>query len=111
MPEQTDRLAEIQLRAAKATPGPWCTDSWEIYQGTEYTPGISQWIGETCRGNTTTTQDRADAAFVAAARTDVPWLIAELTEARAKLATAERQLAEADDALADRFAIPGEDAA
>jgi hypothetical protein len=83
----TDRLAEIQKRADAATKGPWCTDSWEIYQGTEYVPGISKWIGETCRGATTMEQDRADAAFVAAARTDIPWLLAEVARLQGEVDT------------------------
>jgi len=73
-----ERLNEIAARADAATAGPWCTDSWEIYQGTEYQPGISQWIGETCRGTSSPEQDRADAEFVAAARADVPALVAEV---------------------------------
>ncbi|MEH0552538.1 hypothetical protein [Streptomyces sp. B21-101] len=79
-------LDDIETRANAATPGPWCTDSWEIYQGTEYEPGLSMWIGETCRGTTDLEQDRADAAFVAAARTDVPALLAEIRRLRAELA-------------------------
>ncbi|MFE5090642.1 hypothetical protein ACFRCI_09605 [Streptomyces sp. NPDC056638] len=75
-PMSGQRLAEILARAKAATPGPWCTDAWEIYQGTEYEPGFSAWIGETCRGTSTPEQDRADASFVAAARTDVPELVA-----------------------------------
>ena len=81
MTDQTTRplnLAHIETRANAATEGPWCTDAWEIYQGTEYQPGLSMWIGETCRGTSTPEQDQADAAFVAAARTDVPALIAEV---------------------------------
>jgi hypothetical protein len=79
------QLAEIEARATAATAGPWCTDAWEIYQGTEYVPGISEWIGETCRGATTPEQDRADAAFVAAARADVPALVAAVRRLRAEL--------------------------
>lgn len=92
-PEQVDRgilaplsparEAQIRERAEAATPGPWCNDDWEIYQGEEYQPGISQWIGETCRGTTTLEQDRADAAFAAHARTDVPALLTELDRIRA----------------------------
>jgi hypothetical protein len=93
-------LAAIEARTNAATPGPWCTDSWEIYQGTEYTPGISEWIGETCRGKTTLEQDRADAAFVAAARTDVPALVDEVRElllhTRTLEALAAEQAAEID---------------
>jgi hypothetical protein len=99
MTNPIDRLAEIQKRADAATSGPWCTDSWEIYQGAEYVPGISEWIGETCRGATTMEQDRADAAFVAAARDDVPFLLAEVAELRDQLATSERQNAEMSQQL------------
>jgi hypothetical protein len=44
------------------------------------------WIGETCRGTSSPEQDRADAAFVAAARTDVPAMAAEIRRLRAELA-------------------------
>jgi hypothetical protein len=92
----TDRLTDQQLddieaRTAAATAGPWCTDSWEIYQGTEYVPGISEWIGETCRGATSLDQDRADAAFVAHARTDVPALLAEVRQLRTRVAELEEE--------------------
>lgn len=80
-----ERLAGISARVESATAGPWCTDSWEIYQGTEYAAG-AEWIGETCRGSVDGTQDRADAAFIAAARTDVPALLAEVERLKAELA-------------------------
>lgn len=92
MTDQTTRplnLAHIEARANAATEGPWCTDAWEIYQGTEYQPGLSMWIGETCRGTSTPEQDQADAAFVAAARTDVPALIAEVRRLQALVAELE----------------------
>ncbi|MEU0634365.1 hypothetical protein [Streptomyces sp. NPDC005989] len=77
-PMTPDQLAEILARAEAALPGPWCTDAWEIYQGTEYEVG-AEWIGETARGvggAADMEQDRATASFVAAARTDVPDLVA-----------------------------------
>lgn len=89
MPAGPDRLTEILARADAATPGPWCTDAWEIYQGTEYLPGLSWWIGETCRGTSTPEQDRADATFVAAARTDVPDLVSAVRLLRARVAELE----------------------
>ncbi|MFF1958021.1 hypothetical protein ACFVWX_13645 [Streptomyces sp. NPDC058220] len=84
-----ERLAEIAARCDAATAGPWCTDAWEIYRGAEYVPGISEWIGETCRGTSTLEQDRADATFVAAARTDVPEMAAEVERLRARVAELE----------------------
>jgi hypothetical protein len=76
------RLAEITARAEAATPGPWCTDGWEIYQGApEDVPNLLKWIGETCRPEDTEGA-AADAAFVAAAREDVPALLAEIEQSR-----------------------------
>ena len=89
-------LAHIEARTNAATEGPWCTDAWEIYQGTEYQPGLSMWIGETCRGTSTPEQDQADAAFVAAARTDVPALIAEVRRLQAQRTYLLAQLAKRD---------------
>lgn len=86
-PLTEQQLADIAARTQAATNGPWCTDSWEIYQGTEYEPGISQWIGETCRGTSSPEQDRADAEFVAHARTDVPALLDEVRRLRARRLT------------------------
>jgi hypothetical protein len=77
-----EREAEIAARVEAATPGPWCTDSWEIYQGAEYVAG-AEWIGETCRAGEMD-DSRADAEFVAHARTDVPALLAELAAVRAE---------------------------
>lgn len=88
-----ERLAEIEARASEATVGPWCADAWEIYQGAEYEPGISPWIGETCRGTSSPEQDRADAVFVAAARSDVPALVAEVRRLRGALSEACGQVA------------------
>jgi hypothetical protein len=90
-PLTDEYLASVVARAEAATPGPWCTDSWEIYQGTEYEPGLSMWIGETCRGTSTPEQDRADATFVAAARTDVPVLLTEVERLKGRIADLEAQ--------------------
>lgn len=104
----TQQLADITARADAATPGPWCTDDWEIYQGAEYEPGLSMWIGETCRGATTLEQDRADAEFVAAARSDVPALLAEVRRLKgqrkyliAQLAKRDAETGRADQAVAE----------
>ncbi|WP_319052627.1 hypothetical protein [Streptomyces europaeiscabiei] len=100
-PLGAERLAEIEARADAATAGPWCTDAWEIYQGTEYVPGISFWIGETCRGTSELGQDRADAAFVAAARSDVPALVAEVRRQAARIAELEAERHSTNEALSD----------
>ncbi|WP_405960747.1 hypothetical protein OG235_27670 [Streptomyces sp. NBC_00024] len=100
-PLSAERLAEITARADAATAGPWCTDAWEIYQGAEYVPGISFWIGETCRGTSELGQDRADAAFVAAARSDVPALVAEVRRQAARIAELEAERHSTNEALDD----------
>ncbi|MYR28648.1 MULTISPECIES: hypothetical protein [unclassified Streptomyces] len=82
-PLTPERLREIAERAAAATAGPWCSDSAEIHQGAEYVAG-ALWIGETCRVDDAD-GGAADAAFVAAARADVPDLLAEVTRLRAEV--------------------------
>lgn len=107
-----ERLAEIAARAGAATPGPWCTDAWEIYQGAKYEPGLSMWIGETCRGTSTPEQDRADAEFIAHARTDVPALLARVAELEAQRERRRARLVALDnDALSMRGSLSpmGED--
>lgn len=84
-PLTDQQLADIEARANAATPGPWCTDSWEIYQGAEYQPGLSEWIGETCRADDSD-GSRNDAEFIAHAREDVPALLAEVDRLRTDLA-------------------------
>ncbi|MGY1579204.1 hypothetical protein [Streptomyces sp. MN13] len=92
------RLAEITARVEAATPGPWRTDGWEIYQGGEgEAPDLMKWIGETCRVDDYD-GSRNDADFIAHAREDVPALLAEVQRLKAELAGArERALHEAAD--------------
>jgi hypothetical protein len=77
-------LAAIAARANAATPGPWCTDNTEIYQGSEYRADAF-WVGETCRVDGPDAP--ADAEFIAHARTDVPALLARVAELEAQAAT------------------------
>lgn len=86
-PLSPERLAGIRARVEAASPGPWCTDESEIYQGTEYIAG-AEWIGDTCR--TYGDGGRADAQFIAAARTDVPDLLAEVARLQRRVAELER---------------------
>lgn len=82
-PLSPEYLAEIAARAEAATAGPWCTDGAEIYQGDEYAWNAF-WVGETCRADEAD-GGTVDAAFIAAARTDVPALAAEVERLRAEL--------------------------
>lgn len=71
-------LDAIEARANAATPGPWFNDSHEIYAGENTDiPAMSEWIGETCDPRRPD-HGAANAEFVAAARTDVPALVAEI---------------------------------
>lgn len=109
-----DRLAEIRARAAAATEGTWGT----YYDGAVYYLGAnlrltsagstcSRQIGAIADGDDKT-QAFHDAMFIGRARTDVPWLLAELDreraariEAEAKLAIREGQVDRLSNELAD----------
>ncbi|MFE9448332.1 hypothetical protein [Streptomyces sp. NPDC006739] len=78
-------LDQIEARAAAATPGPWTTDGWEIYQGDgNSAPDLMAWVGETCRADDYD-GSRNDAAFIAHAREDVAAMAAEIRRLRAEL--------------------------
>jgi hypothetical protein len=85
-PPTDEQYAAIRAREAVATKGPWWADSHEIYAG-QQTGNRAQyeWIGETCRPGEIE-RSEADARFIAAARTDVPMLLAEVDRLRAELA-------------------------
>lgn len=71
-------LQAIEERANAATPGPWVADfaiTWNVVVGT-----LKKVITRTSGINNNT---RADAEFIAAARADVPALIAEVRSLRA----------------------------
>lgn len=77
-------LAEIEARAEAATEGPWETRGLDVYQPAgrhiAYTgPQREQDYPESCRR-----VDDANAAFIAAARTDVPRLAREVARLRAE---------------------------
>lgn len=76
-----DELKEIEVRASKATPGPWRA-SERTYGDT----GLFVFCGD--ETNTTTAASFLtpnDAAFVAASRSDVPALCHEIRVLRASL--------------------------
>lgn len=111
-------LAEIEARAAAATEGPWQT-RWAGQQfyvfglhddETEY---VAEWTYAVRTWEPEATADRAecmtsDAEFIAAARTDVPRLVASLRSAREELMSARAErvelIAERDQARPDREA-------
>jgi hypothetical protein len=72
-----EELEAIKVRCAQATPGPWGT--YHSLNGWHYTKPGSGPV------RTTYEQARADVEFIAAARTDVPALVAEVERLRAAL--------------------------
>ncbi|MFR9794274.1 hypothetical protein ACL07V_37570 [Streptomyces sp. MB22_4] len=87
-------LDAIEARANAATPGPWTTDGWEIYQGDgNSAPDLMKWVGETCRADDYDGSQN-DAAFIAHARTDVPAMAAEIRRLRARVTELERPAVE-----------------
>lgn len=82
---RSERLEEIRKRAAAATPGPWVDDITEINQHWEMrdASGGKTIVGlEEC-GSAYNPWHRlvleaSDREFIAAARSDIPWLLAEV---------------------------------
>jgi hypothetical protein len=82
-------LDALDQAHAAATPGPWISDSHELYQAIPGLPDISgDWLGETCRieGDPHHATSDADAALIVAAVNALPGLTAAL---RAVLALAD----------------------
>ena len=76
-PMDQQRLAEILARAEEAAPGPWESDGAEIYGTLAGVLRIDLWVGETLNIDDLP-QANANASFIAAARSDVPDLVAEV---------------------------------
>lgn len=76
-----ERLSEIQARADAATAAPWGVSSVEYYDevGSVATGGNIAMVGSS----------PADSAFIAAARADIPDLLAEVRRLTAELAASE----------------------
>ncbi|MFE0039379.1 hypothetical protein [Streptomyces sp. NPDC059015] len=72
-----DRLAEIAARAEAASTGPWMSDGAEIYSAPNGYIDTEQWVAETLNLDNEKAS-KANAAFIAHARADVPWLLAEI---------------------------------
>ena len=88
MTDLTDHLDEIEARAEAATPGPWRAS---LLDGVTYEDGSSSHVAGIYPGSTsgpppvfvTNSIDRRDAEFIAASRTDVPALLAEVRRLQA----------------------------
>ena len=94
----TDKeLDEISARANAAAPGPWCYDYQEKHvHGNPtnvlraaavgqriHSPSDLPWIADIGANEIYDEQRRANADFIAAARTDIPALVAEVHRLRA----------------------------
>jgi hypothetical protein len=107
----TDRLDEIRARAEAATPGPWRWRGLLTAEGSEQTyAGYSQrvfrfttdsldtsptLVAETFDGHSDTAPPNAE--FIAHARDDIPYLLAEVERLRAALASVGYRLTRKDD--------------
>ena len=90
-----EELDHIEQRAEKATKGPWDADTFAVYAaGDRYDCVI-----HTGSGRSHPDQNIANALFAAAARTDIPKLVAEVKRLRGLLEESERlhKLAGAED--------------
>ena len=89
MAADTDRLAEIQARAAKATDGDWHIDDQQpgVVLGPSGSPLAVFGGGR---------QDRADADFTAHARQDMGYVLAHAADLAGRLNSAEAQLETVD---------------
>ncbi|MFF1499697.1 hypothetical protein ACFVZR_07435 [Streptomyces sp. NPDC058316] len=99
-----EREAEIRDVEQAAVFGPWLNDGAEIYQAPHGYIEIDRRVGETLDIENDE-QSNANAAFIAAARTAVPELLAEIDRLRAELAAKRAEvLREAADAADARSA-------
>lgn len=103
-----DEIKAIEERASKATPGPWMVDQEDqLKVGSRCVPGTNRisFMGDVYAEMS----DSDTAAFIAAARTDVPRLVAALVEARRRLRETRSQLfrvmtrVEGEDGLLDEW--------
>lgn len=105
MSNPIDRLAEIAARIEAAAAGPWKADGAEIYGAPHGHIDIEQWVAESLDIDDEKASN-SNAAFIAHAREDIPFLLqllrekdAEIAELQAKLAIRERQLDDMDAAV------------
>jgi hypothetical protein len=110
------RLAAIRERAEKATPGPW-----SHYYAKELRPGMGGptnevndtdrqpvvfWTGFD-RGNYMPKQIKANAAFIAHARADIPWHLEENARLSSEVAALRAETIEECAKVARTVPVPG----
>lgn len=82
-PLSDERIAEMRERCDKATPGPWSVDE---ESGDVWVPSIWRSVAIIEDLDLPLVNPAADRAFIAAARQDVPDLLAEVERLRARVA-------------------------
>lgn len=91
-----ERLAEIKARESKATPGPWTASR---FGWVDHVPHASM--------NRTAFDRVEDADFIAHAREDIPYLLAELERSQRETAALRAAANQAIDGLADLVCVHG----
>ena len=95
-------LDAIRARVDAATDGPWWADECEIHTASIPHAAVGEaWVAETI-AESEPDQARANAAFIAAARSDVPRLADELIEVRIELDYQRQMRANYDELHADQ---------
>lgn len=85
-----ERLEEIRARVAAATDGPW-GEYHQDYNAGWYSDGVysqdkGQWIIAANNAACAVKATPADRAFIAHARSDIPYLLDQLTQAQGRIA-------------------------
>jgi hypothetical protein len=93
-PTPESRLAEIKARTDAATPGPWLhyssAQTNEVH--TDPKRPVAAWMGFDGTRNA-----KANARFIAHARSDIPWLLSEVARLRADSARDTQRLDELEE--------------
>lgn len=102
------RLAEIREREAKATKGPWLWDGdVTSYDEENDAPWlVSEGEKQILTGGIKATS-KADVDFIAHARTDIPFLLAQLEAARREVEKLEKRLAAVADLINESSGVFG----
>lgn len=104
-----ERLAEIEARVNAATDGPWRVRGRDERHGPPHvvagTPSALRATVADYKTNVADYTFQTDAEFIAHAREDIPWLLAQLASVREALADAEIAIAAAHRIVCDAAAL------